>query len=52
MQRRMMTVAMWLLLVLIVGKPLGAAEPETSESLSSWNDGASKKVYSRLCRRA
>jgi hypothetical protein len=43
MRRRVMTVAVWLLLVLIVGNPLGAAEPAKSEALSSWNDGASKK---------
>jgi hypothetical protein len=39
----MMTVAMWLLLVLIVGNPLSAAEPAKSEAFSSWNDGVSKK---------
>ena len=43
MRRRMMIVAVWLLLVLIGGSPLGAAEPAKSEALSSWNDGAGKK---------
>jgi phosphoglycolate phosphatase-like HAD superfamily hydrolase len=45
MRRRMMTVAVWLLLVLIGagGSPLSGAESAKSEALSSWNDGASKK---------
>ena len=43
MRRRTMTVVVWVLLVLIVGNPLGAAEPTKSEALSSWNDGPSKK---------
>jgi phosphoglycolate phosphatase-like HAD superfamily hydrolase len=43
MRRRMMTVAMWLLLVLIVagGSPLSGTE---RDPLPSWNDGASKKA--------
>ena len=40
MQRGMMTVAVWLLLFLISGSPLGGAE---LNPLTSWNDGASKK---------
>ena len=44
MRSRMMTVAVWLLLVLIGGSPLGAAEPAKSEALSSWNDGAGTKA--------
>ena len=40
MQRRMMTVAVWLLLVLIGGSPLSGAE---RDALASWNDGPSKK---------
>jgi phosphoglycolate phosphatase-like HAD superfamily hydrolase len=40
MQRRMMTVAVWLLLVLIGGSPLSGAE---RDPLASWNDGPSKK---------
>src|SRR4029077_19136425 len=43
MRKRTITVVVWVLLVLIVGNPLGAAEPTKSEGLSSWNDGASKK---------
>ena len=40
----MITVVVWLLLVLVVGSPLGAAEPAKSEALSSWDDGTSKKA--------
>ena len=43
MPRRIIFVAMWLLLVLIGGSPLGAAEPAKSEALLSWNESASKK---------
>ena len=44
MRKRMITVVVWLLLVLVVGSPLGAAEPAKSEALSSWDDGTSKKA--------
>ena len=40
MRRRMMTGAVWLLLVLIGGKP---AKRRGTNPLASWNDGASKK---------
>jgi len=44
MRRSMIAGVMWLLLVLIVGNPLRAAEPAKSETLSSWNEGPSKKA--------
>src|SRR4029077_13216107 len=45
MPRRMMTIAVWVLLILIgvSGSSLRAAEQANSDALSSWNDGPSKK---------
>jgi phosphoglycolate phosphatase-like HAD superfamily hydrolase len=48
MQRRMMTVAVWLLLVLIGGSPLSGAE---RDPLASWNDGPSKKFINDFVAR-
>ena len=48
MRRRMLAVAVWLLLVLVVANPLSGAE---RDPLPSWNEGASKKSISDFVAR-